>query len=216
MSPHTSQSVGASQRRAPQRGHRNPAARISAWHTHSAAGAVSGRRCGKPIIIKSALILPPAPAPVCCCAGGGMSSKRRSLKWPSFMATPKVPGGNIVNGLHEMRATDGCTASFVAELAADLRLGGERDERDSYSVFNARREGFEDIARVDGRERAEDDQHLAGGVSRQVAGNSSNSSSFWGENDGLKRKCTSCYCAPSRWRFGDSAPQWARACASPK
>ena len=64
---------------------------------------MSGRRVGKPIIMRSAGAVPAprvlGPEGSARCAGGGMSSKRRSLKWPSFRATPNWPEhGNAGDG----------------------------------------------------------------------------------------------------------------------
>lgn len=94
MSPHISQSVGTSHTFAPHRGHKKPSLLSCEWHTHRPGGDVSGRRVGKPINIRSAGAVPAPralPEESARCAGGGMRSNRRSLKWPSFSATPNWP-----------------------------------------------------------------------------------------------------------------------------
>ena len=90
MRPQMSQSVGTSQTFAKQRGQRKPSLFICEWHTQSEGGDVSGSRIGKPMIIRSAARPPPVRV-TARWAGGGMSSKRRSLKCPSFIATPNWP-----------------------------------------------------------------------------------------------------------------------------
>ena len=94
MSPQMSQSVGTSHTLAMHRGQRNPSLFMSEWHAQRLSGDESGRRVGKPIIIRSAagFAFPPPPARVTArWAGGGTSSKSKSLKCPSFIATPNWP-----------------------------------------------------------------------------------------------------------------------------
>lgn len=94
MSPQISQSVGTSQTLARQRGHMKPSLLRSEWQAQRLGGDASGRRVGNPIIIRSAAgFVVPAPVArdTARCAGGGTDSNKRSLKWPSFIATPNRP-----------------------------------------------------------------------------------------------------------------------------
>lgn len=93
MRPQMSQSVGTSQTLAKQRGHRKPSLLSSEWQTHKLGGEVSGNLVGNPIIIRSAarLVAAPDARETARCAGGGTDSNSRSLKWPSFIATPNWP-----------------------------------------------------------------------------------------------------------------------------
>lgn len=89
-----SQSVGTSHTLAMHRGQRKPSPFMSEWHAHRLGGDESGRRVGKPIIIRSAAgFVPPAPPARATArwAGGGTSSNSKSLKCPSFIATPNWP-----------------------------------------------------------------------------------------------------------------------------
>lgn len=136
MSPQISQSVGTSHSLAMHRGHRKPSLLSSEWQAQRARGEVSGNRVGKPIIIKSADADPGPPVrPVARWAGGGISSKRRSLKCPSFRATPNVPSGenSLVLGSHMLQQL---TTSLVTKLATNLHLSRQGNHRYPNFVTN--------------------------------------------------------------------------------
>lgn len=58
-----SQSVGMSQSLAKHRGQRNPSLLSWEWQTHNVRGPESGKRVGKPIIMRSPAAVEPDPLP---------------------------------------------------------------------------------------------------------------------------------------------------------
>lgn len=164
-----SQSVGTSHTFAMHRGQRKPSLFISEWHAQRLGGDESGRRVGKPIIIRSAAGFAPPPPPARATArwaGGGTSSNSRSLKCPSFIATPNWPVQfmRVKNPAPSHRPT----ACFVTHIPTYLHFSRQGDHGYSNFVPHASIERVVNVSRITGRQRAKDDENFARRMSGEV------------------------------------------------